>query len=163
TWRFDHLESVLSLRDAAGWLFHDRFVLRGGGHYDGLGFTESQPYFATVIVVADGPCAEFANAVTTAGQVAGATVAAAPLPRRGRPGARDRRAGVRRGAPCRLGDGPTAAPRRSGARPAKAVIRAVIAGRPMTFPLHSWWLGHVQSGTTRGSLLRFVRAAVPAH
>jgi urease accessory protein len=83
TWRFDHLESALTIRDAAGWLVHDRFVLRGGGHYDALGLTDSRPYFATVIVVADGPAAEFANAATTAGDAAGATVAAAPLPRRG--------------------------------------------------------------------------------
>src|SRR5216683_1909987 len=51
-WRFNHLESAVSIRDGAGWLFHDRFVLRGGGGYDGLGFTESQPYFATVVVIA---------------------------------------------------------------------------------------------------------------
>ena len=78
-----HLESVVSIRDAAGWLFHDRFVLRGGGGYDGLGFTESQPYFATFVVIADGATAEFARFATAAGEAAGATVAAAKLPRRG--------------------------------------------------------------------------------
>jgi urease accessory protein len=82
-WRFRHLESVVSIRDAAGWLFHDRFVLRGGGGYDGLGFTEGQPYFATAVVIADGPAAEFVRAATAAGETAGATIAAAALPRRG--------------------------------------------------------------------------------
>jgi len=83
TWRFDHLESAVTIRDGAGWLFHDRFVLRGRGGYDGLGFTEAQPYFATVVVIADGATAEFACAATVVGETAGATVAAAPLPRRG--------------------------------------------------------------------------------
>ena len=83
TWRFDHLESAVSIRDGAGWLFHDRFVLRGRGGYDGLGFTEAQPYFATVVVIADGATAEFARLATAAGKTVGATVAAAPLPRRG--------------------------------------------------------------------------------
>jgi len=83
TWRFDHLESALSLRDARGWLFHDHFVLRGGGDYDGLVVTDRQPYFAAVVVVADGPAAEFAHAATRAGEAAGATVAAATLPRKG--------------------------------------------------------------------------------
>lgn len=82
-WRFNHLESAVSIRDGAGWLFHDRFVLRGGGGYDGLGFTESQPYFATFVVIADGATAEFARFATAAGETAGAMVAAAKLPRRG--------------------------------------------------------------------------------
>jgi len=82
-WRFDHLESALSIRDPSGWLFHDRFVLRGGGRYDGLGFTDGQPYFATAVVIADGPADEFARVATIAGGEAGAMVAVAALPRRG--------------------------------------------------------------------------------
>ena len=53
-WRFAVLESAVSVRDARGWLFQDRFVLRGRGTrgpaFDGLGFTESSPYFASIAV-----------------------------------------------------------------------------------------------------------------
>jgi len=58
-------------------------VLRGGGRYDGLGFTDGQPYFATAVVIADGPADEFARVATIAGGEAGAMVAVAALPRRG--------------------------------------------------------------------------------
>jgi len=53
-WRFAALESAVSIRDARGWLLHDRFVLRGrAGHpaLGGLGFTESRPYFASIAVM----------------------------------------------------------------------------------------------------------------
>jgi urease accessory protein len=49
-WRFQILESALHVRDAGGWLLLDRFVL-GAGAWDGLGFTEGAPYFATMVVV----------------------------------------------------------------------------------------------------------------
>ena len=55
-WRFARLESAISIRDSAGWLVHDRFVLRGSAGsgelaLDGLGFSESRPYFASLVVV----------------------------------------------------------------------------------------------------------------
>ena len=49
-WRFHLLDSALHVRDAAGWLLRDRFVL-GTGAWDRLGFTEGAPYFATMVVV----------------------------------------------------------------------------------------------------------------
>ncbi len=52
-WRFARLESTISIHDCRGWLVHDRFVLDGDSGWDGLGYTEGHPYFATVIVVGD--------------------------------------------------------------------------------------------------------------
>ena len=55
-WRFALLESAISIRDSGGWLLHDRFVLRGpigkdDSAFDGLGFAESHPYFASITIV----------------------------------------------------------------------------------------------------------------
>jgi urease accessory protein len=75
-WRFSVLDSAISIRDQHGWLLYDRFVLRGrpgvvraAGRrgagapaearlhteddpvFDGLGFTESRPYFASIAIV----------------------------------------------------------------------------------------------------------------
>ena len=76
-WRFSVLDSAISIRDQHGWLLYDRFVLRGradvaradgrGGAaappaearlhteddraFDGLGFAESRPYFASIAIV----------------------------------------------------------------------------------------------------------------
>jgi len=76
-WRFTVLDSAISIRDQHGWLLYDRFVLRGradvaradgrGGAaappaearlhteddraFDGLGFAESRPYFASIAIV----------------------------------------------------------------------------------------------------------------
>jgi len=55
-WRFAVLESAVSIRDQCGWLLHDRFVLRGRAGkddpaFEGLGFAESHPYFASIAVV----------------------------------------------------------------------------------------------------------------
>jgi urease accessory protein len=52
-WRFARLESGLEIRDGRGRLFTDRWVLAGGEAWDGLGFTEGRPYFATMVIVAD--------------------------------------------------------------------------------------------------------------
>ena len=46
----------MSIRDRHGWLVHDRFVLRApvardDPAWDGLGFAESHPYFASVAIV----------------------------------------------------------------------------------------------------------------
>jgi urease accessory protein len=83
-WRFALLDSTLSVRDAAGPVLHDRFVLEGGEGWGGLGLAEGRPYFATVVVVAaaglDDLAAELPAVVAAIG---GLTAAAARLPRRG--------------------------------------------------------------------------------
>ncbi|MBI4638901.1 MAG: urease accessory protein UreD [Candidatus Rokubacteria bacterium] len=84
-WRFALLDSTLRLRDARGWVFADRFVLRGGnlGDWPRPGPTDGWPYFATVVCVGEGLerfAAEVARALPRG---ADARVAAAPLPRRG--------------------------------------------------------------------------------
>jgi urease accessory protein len=55
-WRFAVLESAVSVRDQHGWLLHDRFTLCGpiAGDtpaWDGPGFAESCPYFASIAVI----------------------------------------------------------------------------------------------------------------
>jgi urease accessory protein len=83
-WRFRLLDSALTVRDAAGLLVHDRFVLARGGGWTGLGFAEGSPYFATVVVVADRGLDPFVDALPAAvPSEAGARLAAAALPRRG--------------------------------------------------------------------------------
>lgn len=88
-WRFALLESAITIRDAQGWLLHDRFVLRGRAAkndpaFDGLGFTESHSYFASIAVVGDFDRDGFAADVRTLGVDHGAIrVACAALPRRG--------------------------------------------------------------------------------
>ncbi len=52
-WRFARLESALAIRDGDGRLFTDRWAVSGGAAWDGLGFTEGRPYFATLVIVAD--------------------------------------------------------------------------------------------------------------
>jgi urease accessory protein len=84
-WRFRRLESALTVTDDAGFLLHDRFVLEGGdARWDGLGFTEGAPYFATVAVVAPAAVETLASAVSEAARVVpGARVGVGRLPRRG--------------------------------------------------------------------------------
>ncbi len=83
-WRFALLDSALTVRDAAGLVLYDRFVLSGGERWCGLGFAEGRPYFATVVVVSD---AGLDDVVTDLPHVLaatdGLTAAAARLPRRG--------------------------------------------------------------------------------
>jgi urease accessory protein len=83
-WRFALLDSALTVRDAAGLVLHDRFVLRGGERWGGLGFAEARPYFATVVVVAPTGLDDLVAGVPDAlAAVDGFTAAAARLPRRG--------------------------------------------------------------------------------
>lgn len=83
-WRFALLDSAMTVRDAAGLVLHDRFVLRGGARWSGLGFAEARPYFATVVVVtATGLDDLVAGLPDTLAEVDGFTAAAARLPRRG--------------------------------------------------------------------------------
>ena len=54
-WQFALLDSAVSIRDRQGWLLHDRFALRGMARthpaWDGLGYAESHPYFATIALI----------------------------------------------------------------------------------------------------------------
>jgi urease accessory protein len=55
-WQFALLDSAVSVRDQRGWLLHDRLALRGpmtgkDTAWDGLGSTESHPYFATLAII----------------------------------------------------------------------------------------------------------------
>ncbi len=83
-WSFARLDSTLTVGDARGLLLHDRFVLRGGASWDGLGLAEGRPYFATIVLVADDGLEEFIAEVPGALPASGAaTVGVARLPRRG--------------------------------------------------------------------------------
>jgi len=53
TWQFARLESALMVRDAAGWLLRDRFVLEPPIGWSGVGLAEGAPYFATVAAFGD--------------------------------------------------------------------------------------------------------------
>jgi urease accessory protein len=67
-WQFSSLDSGLSVTDVRGRLFADRWVLRGGAGWQGLGFTDGRPYFATLLIVADSGLDAFvadANAAVT--------------------------------------------------------------------------------------------------
>ena len=54
-WQFARLDSAVSVRDRQGWLLHDRLALRGmtgkDAAWDGLGYAEAHPYFATIAIV----------------------------------------------------------------------------------------------------------------
>ena len=51
-WQFALLDSAVSVRDQRGWLLHDRFALRGKDTaWGGLGYAESHPYFATIVLI----------------------------------------------------------------------------------------------------------------
>ena len=88
-WRFSLLESAISIRDTAGWLLHDRFVLRrrtgtDDPALDGLGFAESCPYFASIVVVGAFDRARFAADVHAwSGDGLAPSLGVAVLPRRG--------------------------------------------------------------------------------
>jgi urease accessory protein len=88
-WRFALLESAISIRDPGGWLLHDRCVLRGptgkdDPAFDGPGFTESRPYFASIAIVGAFDRDRFAADVGRLDASGGATkVGVAVLARRG--------------------------------------------------------------------------------
>jgi len=81
-WRFALLDSALSVRDARGWLLHDRLRLRDGAPGPGLGLAEDRPYVATVAVIGDAGLAAFVDDVAALGGD-DAEVGAGLLPRRG--------------------------------------------------------------------------------
>ncbi len=75
-WRFATLESALSVRDRAGSLLVDRFVIDGDEAWSGLGHTDGAPYFATIVVIGPVDAHAFADAVVDrAGAVAVAELA----------------------------------------------------------------------------------------
>jgi len=79
-WRFAALENAVSVRDGRGWLLQDRF----GPAFDGLGFTESHPYFASIAVFGAFDCDRFAADVERLGAGhAAARLGAGVLPRGG--------------------------------------------------------------------------------
>jgi urease accessory protein len=85
TWAFRRLESAVTIRDPAGLVLHDRFVLGEGSGLDprALGVTDGRPYWASVVVVAadvDAFRRDVAARFPPGGDV---LVAAAALPRRG--------------------------------------------------------------------------------
>jgi urease accessory protein len=85
-WAFARLESALLVRDAAGDLLRDRFVLASpeAQRWNGLGLAESFPYFATMVVIGDTGVDAWVRAVDAIARSGdGASVAAACLPRRG--------------------------------------------------------------------------------
>ena len=87
-WRFTVLDSAISIRDRQGWLLHDRFVLHGGTKedpaFDGLGFTESRSYFASITIVGVFDRERFAaDLARLAGDLGASSLGAALLPRRG--------------------------------------------------------------------------------
>ncbi|MBI1845432.1 MAG: urease accessory protein UreD, partial [Candidatus Rokubacteria bacterium] len=59
-WRFALVDSALAVRDAAGPLVLDRFVLQAGGGA-GLGLAEGFSYFFTMVVAGGGDLAGFAE------------------------------------------------------------------------------------------------------
>lgn len=65
-WRFARLESALAIGDGHGLLFADRWVVSGGGAWDGPGFTDGRPYFATLVLVADSGLERFHTATEAA-------------------------------------------------------------------------------------------------
>jgi urease accessory protein len=81
-WRFALLDAALRVRDARGWLLHDRLVLREGTPGPGLGFAEGRPYLATVAVIADAGLAGFVDDVSALADD-DTEVGAGLLPRRG--------------------------------------------------------------------------------
>ena len=81
-WSFARLDSALLVRDAAGVLLHDRFVLEGGRDWSALGFTDGHPYFASLVVVSDSGLDAFLDGLPAV-LPSGVAGAAARLPRRG--------------------------------------------------------------------------------
>jgi urease accessory protein len=85
-WQFAVLDSAVSVRDQHGWLLRDRLALRGPMNgkdtaWDGLGYTESHPYFASIAIIGSFDRERFTADVrrqcpgVAAGRVAVATLA----------------------------------------------------------------------------------------
>lgn len=84
TWQFALLESAIDIRDAWGWVLHDRLLLRGSRRWTGLGLTEHHSYFATIVVIGDADFGGFARAVAAVpGPGGDVAMGAGALARRG--------------------------------------------------------------------------------
>jgi urease accessory protein len=85
-WRFRSLESALTIRDAQGLIFVDRFALAAptAEQWSALGFAEGRPYFGSFVVIADTGIDRFVAAAREIGaQSGGIALGAAQLRRRG--------------------------------------------------------------------------------
>jgi urease accessory protein len=83
-WRFALLESAVTVRDARGWLLHDRFILGEGSGAHRLGLAEGHPYFASLVVVGDCGLDRFTTGASAVlAKTDGATGGVGALPRRG--------------------------------------------------------------------------------
>jgi urease accessory protein len=84
-WAFQRLEGAITVRDAKGWLLHDRFALTSDGALDPgqLAAADGHAYFASMVVVG-GDVGAFAREVAARFPAPGeVSAAAAVLPRRG--------------------------------------------------------------------------------
>ncbi len=63
-WRFDRLDSAITVRDSAGWIFRDRLALHGDAGWAALGLAEGHPYFATMAVFGGGALDGFRREVS---------------------------------------------------------------------------------------------------
>lgn len=84
-WAFRLLDSAITIRDARGWLLHDRFVLDESSALDprARGAAEGRPYWATLVVIADDVEAFRAGVAAGFTDSRDVLVAAGALPRRG--------------------------------------------------------------------------------
>jgi urease accessory protein len=81
-WRFARVDSTISVGDGKGPIVLDRFALPAGTAGESLGLAEGHPYFASVVVVADGGLDRLAGGLARPA-IAGASLGAARLARRG--------------------------------------------------------------------------------
>jgi urease accessory protein len=65
-WRFSLLDATLEVRDAGGWVFRDRVVLRDGGPWAAPGHAEGRPYVGSVVLAGDADHERFAAAASAA-------------------------------------------------------------------------------------------------
>lgn len=84
-WAFQLLDSAITIRDAKGFVLHDRFVLGGPDSLDArrLGAAEGRPYWASLVVVADDAEPFRRDVAARFPPGADVAVAAGALPRRG--------------------------------------------------------------------------------
>ena len=79
-WTFTRLDGALSVRDPAGLLLHDRFVLEDGRDWSARGFTDGCAYFASVALITDAPLDDVLARLPCSD---GVRLGVARLPRRG--------------------------------------------------------------------------------
>lgn len=83
-WRFARLDSTLSVRDGRGLVLHDRLALEGRSGWAELGFAESRPYFASIVLIGEAGLDDVITELPAAlARITGAVAGAARLARRG--------------------------------------------------------------------------------